>query len=213
MTAPTTYATLLTEIENFLARTLLANDDSTDKVPSMVRYAEIEMNNDLRIREMISTTTITTSTVNKFVALPTGFLELIALADDLNEPLMEVDYETLLQYQYGTGAGRPEYFNISHRIDFERVDGAARSFPIRYYKRLDLITDLSNDVLTNYPNIYLYGALLQSQAYIKNPEELILWKTMYDEAVKKANTRNITHDKKLRTELAPSNTFNVIRGF
>jgi hypothetical protein len=207
MTVPVNYTELQTEIADYLAR-----DDLTSKIPNFIKYAEVKMNNDLRIREMISTDVITTSTVNKYVALPTGFLELITLNDDLGEPLQEVNYEELLDLQYGSDSARPCFFTISHRIDFDRVDSSAKSFPIRFYKRLDLITDTTNEVLTNYPQLYTYGSLVQAAPYIRDQEQLQTWKMFYEEAVKESNSRAVIHNKKLRTEFGGAR-FNIIRGF
>tara|TARA_R110000803_G_scaffold100268_1_gene168385 strand:+ start:8814 stop:9440 length:627 start_codon:yes stop_codon:yes gene_type:complete len=207
MTAPTTYAELQTEIASYLAR-----DDLTAKIPNFIKYAEVKMNNDLRIREMISTGSITTSTSDKFVALPTDFLELISFNDDLGEPLQALDYEKLQKYQYASSAGRPEYFTISNRIDFERVDGTSRVFPMRFYKRLNLIADATNDVLTNYVQLYLYGSMLQAAPYIRDKEQLQNWKLFYEEAVTESNHRAIIHDRKLRTEISTNGTFNILRG-
>ena len=207
MTAATTYAELQTEIADYLARA-----DLTAIIPNFVKYAEVKMNNDLRLREMIATVNINPSAVNTYVALPTGFLEIISFNDDTGQPLQEVDYEHLENHKYGAGSGRAELYAIGARIDFERTASDALNFPMRYWKRLDLITDTTNAVLTNYPQLYLYGSLLQATPYIRNMEMLTSWKQFYEEAVKESNHRSVRHNKKLRTEFK-GQSFNIIRGY
>ena len=105
MSAPTTLATLKTEIEDYLARS-----DLTSKIENFISYAEAIMNTQLRCRSMIANVDINPSQVNKYVSLPTGFLELISFSYDLGEPLHEVDYNALEDFAYSAGATRPKYY-------------------------------------------------------------------------------------------------------
>jgi hypothetical protein len=207
MTAATTYAQLLTETADYLARS-----DLTAVLPNFVKYAEVKMNNDLRLREMIATVNINPSSDNTYVALPTGFLELISFNDDTGNPLEEVDYEALEDYKYGAGSGRAELFSIGARIDFERTASDSLNFPMRYWKRLNLIVDTSNTVLDNYPQLYLYGTLLQATPYIRDQQMLQSWKMFYEEAVKEANYRSVKNTKSLRTEFNRRQSFNILKG-
>ena len=208
MTAATTYAQLLTETADYLARS-----DLTAVLPNFVKYAEVKMNNDLRLREMIATVNINPSSDNTYVALPTGFLELISFNDDTGNPLEEVDYEALEDYKYGAGSGRAELFSIGARIDFERTASDSLNFPMRYWKRLNLIVDTSNTVLDNYPQLYLYGTLLQATPYIRDQQMLQSWKMFYEEAVKEANYRSVKNTKSLRTEFNRRQSFNILKGY
>lgn len=208
MTAATTYAELLTETADYLARS-----DLTAVLPNFVKYAEVKMNNDLRLREMIATVNINPSSDNTYVALPTGFLELISFNDDTGNPLEEVDYEELEDYKYGAGSGRAELFSIGARIDFERTASDSLNFPMRYWKRLNLIVDTSNTVLDNYPQLYLYGTLLQATPYIRDQQMLQSWKMFYEEAVKEANYRSVKNTKSLRTEFNRRQSFNILKGY
>jgi hypothetical protein len=44
-----------------------------------------------------------------------------------------------------------------------------------------------NSILTAYPQIYLYGALLQAEAFVMNDQRLAIWQSAYTRAVDKAN--------------------------
>ena len=203
----TNYSELKTAVGDWLARPEL-----TSPIIDFIAMAESKMNNELRLRSMIATVNINPSQVNKYVSLPTGFLELISFSDDTGDVLQEVDYEELEDYRYRSGSARPELYSIGARIDFERLAGASHNYPMRYYKRLDIATDSTNDVLTNHPNIYLHGALLQAEPYVQNDERMVMWKAMYDDAVKEENWRDNKNKRKLRTEFSQRQSFNVLRG-
>jgi len=201
------YSELKTAVANWLARS-----DLTSRIPEFIDMAESELNDELRAREMITTTNINPSQVNKYVSLPTGFLELIAFNDDFGEPLKEISYEELEERAYSSASARPEYYVIGARIDFERKANASYNFPMRYYQRLDIATDTTNSVLTNWPNLYLYGSLIQAEPYIMNDERMPVWERRYKKALDKANYRATKNKRLLRTEFA-GEQFNILRGW
>ena len=51
-----TYSDLKTAIANYLART-----DLTDQIPDFIRFAEIRLRRELRIRQMLKTVTTSTT--------------------------------------------------------------------------------------------------------------------------------------------------------
>lgn len=209
MSIPTNYTTLKAEIANVLARS-----DLTTDIPTFIKYGEVDMNNRLRIREMITTTNINPSATNKYVALPTGFLELISFSDNYGDPLQEVGYEDIAELQHGTGNGIAEYFAIGSRIDFERTGSASNNYPMRYYQRADVANDdaISTAILANYPNIYVYSALVHAEPFIGNDSRIATWKAFYEGAVREANSRSIQNNRKLRTEFN-AQRFNILRGY
>lgn len=208
------YTELQTAVGNWLARSTLAT-----RIPEFITLAESEMNygsdrtDALRLRSMIETVNINPSTTETFVALPDGFLELIEFSDDLGEPLQEIGYEELEQRKYASAASRPEYFVIGARIDFERKVTASRDFPMRYYKRLDIESDLTNDTLTNNPNLYLFKTLEMASEYIMNDQRAQYWRRKYRVAAKSANTREARDHRKLRTDVSRGQRFDILRGW
>ena len=48
-------------------------------------------------------------------------------------------------------------------------------------------SNASNDILTNYPELYLYGALAESAPFIMQDERINTWGNLYKEALKNAN--------------------------
>ena len=66
----TTYAELQTTIAGYLARS-----DLTTQIPDFIRLAEIRLRRDLRIRQMLNSTTLTCTSGTATVSIPSDFLE------------------------------------------------------------------------------------------------------------------------------------------
>lgn len=191
------YTELQTALTNWLHRADLAS-----RIPEFIAMGESYLNRKLRVKEMEASATVAPSTTVRYVALPTGYMELLAFTDDQGEPLTALDAETLERAAYGIGTQRPDFYRISSRIDFEAVADTAYSFTLRYLKRLDLATDLTNSVLTNHPDCYLYASLMQSAPYIKDDARIATWKTLMDDAVRAANSQSARNNQLLRTDFS-----------
>ena len=65
---------------------------------------------------------------------------------------------------------------------------SATTLQVNYYKKLDTLSDsnTTNTILTNYPELYLYGALAESAPFIMQDERINVWGTLYKEALKKS---------------------------
>lgn len=177
----------------------LASDAYDSYREDFIGLAEQNLNEELRVREMVTNGTVTPSAVNTYVSLPTGFLEIISFNDDLGEPLREVTHEVLADMAYASSSARPEYYAIGSRIDFERLAPAGvAAFDMVYYQALDLITDDTNAVLTRYPGLYLYGALVHAEPFIGNVENMALWKVLYNNMKNGANNTNRNNKRSLR---------------
>lgn len=202
------YNELKTSVADHLHRA-----DLTTVIPDLVKLGEARLNRRLRLRSMIDDTTITPSQVNRYVSLPTGYIETIAFVNDYGEDLQEVSYEELKDIGYGISGRRPRYYSITDRIDFECVADSSYSLDMRYYKRLDIETDTTNDVLTNHPDLYLYSALLAAEPYLKNDKRVTVWAELLNTSINEANQRDTRNDRRLRTEIGGNRQFNILRGY
>lgn len=205
--AISTYAELQSALTNWLHRA-----DLTSRIPEFIALGESYLNRKLRVAEMEESTTITPSITVRYVALPTRFMEPIAFTNSYGEPLTAVDAEDLERKAYGLGATRPYFYRISSRIDFEAVADTAYSYTLRYLKRLDLATDLTNSVLTSHPDCYLYASLMQAAPYIKDDARIMTWKALMDDSIKAANSQSNKSLQLLQTESSTNTKSNIIRG-
>lgn len=201
------YSELQAAVANWLER-----DDLTDRIPEFITLGETILNRRLRTRDMETSATIMPSTTVRYVALPAGYMELVSFMDDLGDPLSAVDSETLESLAYGQSATRPSYYRISSRIDFDAVADKTYSFKFNYLKRLDIATDLTNAVLTNHPDCYLYSALLQSAPFIMDDERVNTWRALLEVAVRDANNQENRNLAVLRTDLPLVSSFNISTG-
>lgn len=175
-----TYSELQTAIADYLQR-----DDLASNIPDFIRLAETDIRAELRVREMIHRDPITVNSIQ--INLPTNYLEAIELRL-LTEPLTVLQHVTpheMTRYRR-TGTGRPKYFTIHTEIEFDVAPDSAYSGEIIFYESVDLLADRStNTILTNYPNVYLFGALKHTEPFLMNDERVATWAAFYESTVKK----------------------------
>lgn len=207
--AISTYSELQTAVANWLVRS-----DLTDRIPEFISICESDLNNKLRAKDMISTETINPSTIYEYVALPDGFLRNISFTDDLGYELKQQQLVLIESYRYSAGPGRPECYALTSQIEFECVADIVYDYSMTYYKRLDLATDLTNNILTKYPQLYLYGTLRCAIPFLKDDKRVGLWDNYYQEQLKFVNGQETNDDVKLLTDYPSTyNGFDINKGY
>lgn len=187
--ALTTYALLKTTIANYLNRT-----DLTSYLGDFITLTESRLNRELRVREMVNTDTTTTTVAGtQSYSLPSGFLEASAVIYQSNP------YRTLRfmangdfyrQYNVTQTSGLPTFFTIvGEKILLGVAPDSAKTLQIDFYKTLTPLSEsnTTNTILTNYPELYLYGALAESSPFLMQDERLNTWAGLYKEALANAN--------------------------
>lgn len=178
------YNELKTAVEGWLHRSGM-----TAIIPDLITLGEATINRKLRLLQMENVATLSTSITDRFATLPAGFMEAIDLAlyaDNYPQtltqlPLSKINNNSLVN------KGAPRFYAISSNVIFDVISDQVYSCSLRYIKKLDISTDTTNYVLTNYPDIYLYAALMAAAPYIKNDERLGTWVQLLDDAIKSAN--------------------------
>jgi len=184
-----TYANLKTEIANYLNRS-----DLTSYLDTFIDLAESRHARDLRVREMEAVdTSITTVSGTQSYTLPTGYLEMRYVMYQSN-PYQFLAYMTppdfFRVYNEGEGSGTPTYYTIvSDKIYLGNMPDAAQTLELGMFKRPTALSDTntSNDILNNFPDLYLYAALSESSPFLMADERLQVWAGLYKEGVKTAN--------------------------
>jgi len=187
--ALTTYALLKTTIANYLNRT-----DLTSYLGDFITLTESRLNRELRVREMVNTDTSTTTVAGtQSYSLPSGFLEASAVIYQ-SDPYCTLKFinnsDFYNKYNDSQSRGKPQFFTIvGTNILLGRPPDSATTLQINFYKKLDTLSDTNttNTILTNYPELYLYGALAESAPFIMQDERINTWGTLYKEALKNAN--------------------------
>lgn len=194
--AITTYDELKVAVEQTWPHRTNLSSFSAD----LIRLGESYINRKLRCREMETSAIINPSQVDLYVERPAGYMENISFSDDTGCDLTEVSAQQLQAERYSASATRPSLYLITSRIEFERLADQSYDYTMWYYKRLDLATDETNDVLTAHPDIYLFASLVQVEAFIKNDARVALWKSGLEEAIADANNQSRKTKRTLRTE-------------
>lgn len=195
------YAWLQAEVLDWLHRKDLAS-----KVPKFITMAEARINRIVQARGMEIESTLTFATGVGAVRLPTGFDTPIAawLATDTGR----CDLSAVVPEQLPgtTQRGTPTHWAVSGAyMALDCPVDVTRRVILRYRGLLRL-TEASpnNSVLSKYPDVYLYGTLMEAALFIRDQDSLGMWKPLFDEAIKEIN-RNESRARAiapLRTELA-----------
>ena len=165
------------------------------KVDSFIALAETEMYSNptkiLKVRSGETLATGTASTSSRFLALPTGFIEMRRVRINTATGFLRLSYRTPEQLVSTDGPCRPRFFTVTDQIEFDTVPDEAYSVEFQYLAEFTPLStsNQTNPVLTNEPNIYLYGALKQAFAYATDEQEALKYHTLFIDAIKGANKK------------------------
>lgn len=160
------YGELKDRVKAYLHRTNLDAD-----IPGFIELARSRINRDLRVREMMVLTDLT-PTENPFT-LPADFLEARELYYTQGTQRVSLRLTSRWQLaQYAGGSNNPRFYSIDGLQGETAPGGVGTDFKFLYYAALPAFVDDvdTNEVLTRYPSIYLYGALLEAHSYEQDSE-------------------------------------------
>jgi hypothetical protein len=190
------YTGLQAAIADFLAR-----DDLTAQIPGFIALAEAKAKREVR-RKTVRTTLVAST---ESTALPADCAELRSIypltgSPSRDRPLYLSTPEGLAEVRARRAgvSGRPQLFAIiDGSLVLAPTPDQAYTLQISYYQKLvPLATASPNPLLTEAPDIYLYGALAEAAPYLEHDERLPVWKTLFNEAVEsldKAREREETN--------------------
>jgi len=143
-------------------------------------------NRRLRVRPMETSTLLTTAAGT--VALPSDYLAWRTVLWTGNTPYVELDYvhpAYLQSTQVTSDPGNPRVFTIEGSNLKVRPTDDTHDYEFHYYQSISTITTAdatTNWLLTTYPDSYLFGALVELGALMRNTEMAQLYKARRDEA-------------------------------
>ena len=178
------YTELQAAIENWLDRS-----DLSARVPEFIALAEAQMNRALRIRIMEGRYTASTVKAQRIYALPTDYRQMRSLRINL-DPIVALVYLTpqnMNQVWAGSSTGTPKAYTIvGNDIRLGPAPDSVMEMEINYYRAVPALsgTNTTTTMLTQNPDIYLYGALMAAEPFLMNDERLALWGGLFDKAVR-----------------------------
>ena len=193
-----TYATLQTAVSNWLDRS-----DLTDRIPEFIALAEARMNRTLRLAIMLNIDETTLGGADKLVggtrdySLPSGYLQMVDfhLRTDPITTLSYLTPENMNRMWAGSTSGKTVAYTIFSdnasgtpvkKVRLGPAPASAYDYSIMFYKKIDALSAGSptGQMLTDNPDVYLYGALLEAEPFLMNDSRVQLWATAFQESLR-----------------------------
>ena len=175
------------------------------KIPDFITLTEnIMYSNDQEVLTVRSMETISTAlTTGQYLALPPDFESARSVRLVTSDNGGYLKFQAPEQMRKEVAGGRPNFFTIvGNELQFDRTPDDEYTIEIQYFRKATPLSDvnLTNEILTNHPSIYLYGALAQVFAYAQDDQQAAKYTQLFISAIKGANKA----DKKGRYGPAPS---------
>lgn len=176
--AITTYSQLKSAVANWLNRS-----DLDSVIPDFIALAEAQFNRTVRHRKMVTRSQSTLS--GAYTNFPADWLQTIRFQLNTNPvtPLLFVTPEQALEESMVYSAGQQPLFYTTVGQQFQVVPAPDTTYDteLLYYAKIPALSDsnTTNWLLTESPDLYLYGALIQSAPYLKEDERINTWAGIY----------------------------------
>lgn len=182
------YSALQTAIADWLNRT-----DLTAQIPDFITLAEAEMKR--RLRRTSTRTTLSVST--EATVLPADVAELRSIYPESGSPTQDKPLRICTPEMFAETRARNQ--NVAARPTDAMVLGgtlyvqptpdATYTMRITYFTQLTALSGsvATNAVLTEAPDAYLFGSLLQAEPYLEHDERIPTWKQKFDDAIEQLN--------------------------
>ena len=215
-----TYADLKAAIGTWLARS--GDASITAAATDFITLLESRLNRwqpALRVAEV--DTTLTGTPGSRFIALPSDFLEPISLhrttGGDIYEPMRAFIPGT---EALDTDAGIPMAWGIDGtNVVLGCPEETADTFTFRYRQKFSLgpDDDDTNWLLTQHPDAYLFGSLVEAAAFMKTAGQAQLWNQRFIEAMDEVTTQEARSKSiaplRVDSALITPRPFNIYGGY
>ncbi len=185
----TNYTELQSVIADFLNR-----DDLTAIIPTFVDMAEASLNRDLR--HWRNENRAIAPVNSRYSALPSDFVEPIRmeLSDDKTKVSLMSHYEMQTQREATNDkAGKPINYNITQgEIELFPTPDVSYNLEMYYYGKIPALSssNTTNTILTNFPDAYLYGALIHTAPYLGDDQRTQVWASLYQNTISAINSES-----------------------
>lgn len=192
--------------------------DLAGVIPDLVQIAESRINREVISHRMDAEAALTLASGTRTAALPADFLILRQLTAEIN------GYTTILQagdlYEVpvdvdDTVIVPPEYFRINGlTLLFDAIADQTYTITLLYRAKLALAATSTNWLMTEYPEVYLYGAKAEAYRYAEDHEQAQIHDGLFVQAMFDVNrqlTKNLGRPT-LTVEFEDNNQFNIYTG-
>ena len=177
------YTELLAEVESWSNRA-----DLTAKMADFILYGEKRLNRDLRIRQMEASSDLSAVAGTREIALPSDYLEVRRVYID-GSPVSELGYvgPHVFWGTHGSSEpGKPKFYTVEgNNLVLGAIPDSAYTVKFTYYQQIPpLVTNATNWLLEDAPDLYVYASLIALAHYARDNEYLATVTTLYTEAMK-----------------------------
>ena len=182
---------LLALFERYLKR-----NDLTDLYGDFIEMAEARINAVMRLSEMEKRSTSTPTAAHW--SLPSDFLELRHIQAAENTASYPIEYITPEQAddkrRIMDSTGKYRFYTlVDNSIEIIPHPGATTTTEIEifYYAKVDALVDTTdtNDIVTNYPNLYIYAMMGEAALYREAGQQADMWLGTFDSYAAQLNQR------------------------
>jgi hypothetical protein len=189
------YTSLQTAVTEYLAR----DQDAIliARIPSFIQLAEAKFNRQLFVRQMEQRSTAVVNLASRepeFISLPFDFQSMrrVRLSSVAGKPSLEFRSGTQMdEYRFATAdvAAQPRYFTVfGEELELAPTPDAAYTVEMIYRQNIPaLASNASNWLLAMAPDLYLYGALMETAPYIKEDGRIQTWGLGFTSALNDLN--------------------------
>ena len=192
-----TFAGLKDYLRNQSTRTEMSEPQLGDFILQAERAMYANPVQTMKVRSEETRATALLSTTSRFIALPDGYLSMRRLIVRLDvgttgERDHDIKFRAPDQMQVSPNDGIPRFFTTTSQLEFDRLPLDADTIEMQYMKSL---TDLSsantsNDILTDYPDVYVFGSLIYLWLQAQEEEKSEFYKGRFYEAIRGANKKD-----------------------
>jgi len=188
------YSELVTAIYKWLVKD--SNDPFFDAgtVDNVIYLAENELNRRLRVRQMRDTASVSVTASDNTSPLPTDFIEVYSMY--VNSPVQEVQSASAGYFARNNlylTPGNPTYFFIDNgNFVWGPIPDADYTVSLDYYKKIPSLslTQSTNDVLTDFPDMYLFTCLKHAYILAQDVEREGVYEARVANLIAEANSKD-----------------------
>lgn len=158
---------------------------SVAQVTDFIDLGETRINAALSSRLAEVEVELTGTIGSRYITLPTGYVA--------NRGLWLTTYGNRIEIYYVPPEDLPVIDNSNSQPTYYTIDGAnlafdclqsdAFTYTFRYKKGYDIASTTTNDMLTRYPNVYLYAALREASFFANDDNNAQKWEAAYQIAL------------------------------
>jgi hypothetical protein len=177
------YTELQSAVANWLNRS-----DLTTRIPEFIQLAEARIKAEVRIREMLNRADLAIADGDRYVNLPSDFLDHKYLRLKIPDAttgrryypdLTEISIHELTLKSVND-ARTPWFYAIHEQIEFDSESDQAYTAEIYYYMQIAALSVTSTNVLlTRSPNVYLFSSLAEAAPFLMGDERVPVWESKY----------------------------------